>query len=169
MRKKGQTDMTRPFVDALRRVPPAVRRVATRRPRGDRGSSIVELAIVMPVVIVLMFVMVALGRYSHSKIVVEQAASAAARAASLTNSPGAASRAAQDAVAATLSGAGLACAHVSAPVDTSTFRPGGEVSVTVTCTADLSELALAGVPGSSSLTFTAVAPLEQFRAFATSR
>src|SRR4051794_3260573 len=75
----------------------------TRRPLGDRGSSIIELVIVTPVVIVLLFTMVALGRYSENKILVEQASAAAARAASLTSSPGEASRAAQSAAADTLS------------------------------------------------------------------
>lgn len=143
-----------------------IRRVLTTgRPVGDRGSSIIELVIVMPIVIVLLFTMVALGRYSQNKILVEQASAAAARAASLTSSPGQAQRAAQRAAQATLSGAGLACAGMTASVDTSVFRPGGQVSVTVTCTADLSNLALTGVPGSASLHSTSVAPLEAFRAF----
>jgi Flp pilus assembly protein TadG len=144
-------------------------RVAARRPAGDRGSSIIELAIVTPVVIVLLFTMVALGRYSNSKIEVEQASAAAARAASLTSSPGNASRAAQAAAAATLSGAGLSCAHLEASVNTADFRPGGQVSVSVTCSADLSQLALVGVPGSASLSSTSVAPLEAFRPLSASR
>ena len=144
---------------------PVGRRLAVRRPVGDRGSSIIELVIVTPIVIVLLFTMVALGRYSQNKILIEQASAAAARAASLTSSPGQASRAAQTAAADTLSGAGLACAQMNAWVDTSAFRPGGQVSVTVTCTADLSALTLAGVPGSASLSSSSTAPLEAFRAF----
>lgn len=142
-------------------------RLAARRPAGDRGSSIIELVIVTPVVIVLLLTMVALGRYSHNNILVEQASAAAARAASLTSSPGQAQRAAGGAAQDTLSGAGLACAKMTASVDTSVFRPGGQVSVTVTCTADLSTLALAGVPGSASLGATSAAPLEAFRQFRT--
>ena len=147
------------------RIPAAGRWVAARRPAGDRGSSIIELAIVTPIVIVLLLTMVALGRYSENKILVEQASAAAARAASMTSSPGQAGRAAQSAAQDTLSGAGLSCGQMTAAVDTSVFRPGGQVSVTVTCTADLSELALAGVPGSASLTSTSAAPLEAFRQF----
>jgi Flp pilus assembly protein TadG len=139
--------------------------VGSRRPHGDRGSAIIELAIVTPVVIVLVLTMVALGRYSQSRIVVEQAASAAARAASLTSSPGAATQAAQDAAQSTVSGAGLSCAQMTAAVDISAFRPGGQVTVTVTCAADLSALTLSGVPGSATLQFTAAAPLETFRQF----
>lgn len=160
--------------------PPTARvRAAVRARRGiigrrmvhgtDDGSMALEWAIAMPVAIVLLLAIVALGRYSHSGIVVEQAAAAAARSASLTSSPGAARTAAQQAASATLDGAGLACAGLSAEVDTSQFRAGGQVSVTVTCTADLSELALAGVPGSTSVSSTAAAPLETFRPFNTSR
>lgn len=146
--------------------PARIRRfLTTRRPVGDRGSAIIELVIVMPIVIVLLFTMVALGRYSQNKILVEQASAAAARAASLTSSPGQAQRAAQGAADATLSGAGLACAAMTVSVDTSVFRPGGQVAVTVTCTADLSSLALTGVPGSATLHSTSAAPLEAFRAF----
>jgi Flp pilus assembly protein TadG len=145
-----------------------VRRRAAR-PLGDRGSAIIELAIVTPVVIVLLFTMVALGRYSNSKILVEQASAAAARAASLTSSPGQAQRAAQSAAQDTLSGAGLSCARMTASVDTSAFRPGGQVSVSVTCSADLSQLALTGVPGSASLSSTSVAPLEAFRSLTVGR
>lgn len=130
---------------------------------GDRGSAAVELAIMTPVVIVLLLAMVALGRYAHSGIVVEQAAAAAARSASLSTTPGDADRAARIAADSTLSGAGLSCATMTAAVDTTRFRPGGQVTVTVSCTADLSQLALAGVPGSTTATSTATAPLETFR------
>ncbi len=152
--------------DACHRRPGRIRRfLTTGRPVGDRGSSIIELVIVTPIVIVLLFTMVALGRYSQNNILVEQASAAAARAASLTSSPGQAQRAAQGAADATLSGAGLACAAMTVSVDTSVFRPGGQVSVTVTCTSDLSSLALTGVPGSATLHSTSAAPLEAFRAF----
>lgn len=124
---------------------------------------VLELAVVMPVIIVLLMTVVALGRYSHSGIVVEQAAAAAARSASLTSTPGAAARAARDSAAGSLADAGMSCADLDTRVDTSAFRAGGQVQVTVTCQADLSDVALAGVPGSASLSSSAAAPIEQFR------
>ena len=54
---------------------------------------------------------------------------------------------------------------MSVTVDDSDFRAGGTVGVTLTCTADLSGLALAGLPGSVTMTATGRAPLEQFRQF----
>jgi len=134
-----------------------------RLPHGDAGSAVVEVAIVMPVVIVLLLVVVALGRYSHGKLLVEQAAAAAARAASLTSSPYQASAAARRAAADTLAGAGLSCAGIEVAVDTGTFYAGGLVSATVTCSADLSSLTLAGVPGSARVTSTSASPLETYR------
>jgi len=50
-------------------------------------------------------------------------------------------------------------------VDSGDFRAGGTVGVTLNCTADLSGLALAGLPGSVTMTATGRAPLEKFRQF----
>ncbi len=134
-----------------------------RVPGGDRGSAAIELAIVTPVVIVMLLVVVALGRFSHSRLLVEQASAAAARSASLTSSPFQASTAARQVAAATLANGGLSCAGIQVSVDSGSFHAGGEVAVTVTCTADLSDLAVAGVPGSVSLTATSRSPLETYR------
>lgn len=136
-----------------------------RAPRGDRGSAAIELAILTPVVIAMLLTVVALGRFSHSKLLVEQASAAAARAASLTSSPYLAQAAAQGAAQASLTGAGLPCAQLQVTVDTGTFGPGGVVAATVTCTADLSSLALVGVPGSTSVSATSRSPLETYRQF----
>ena len=118
----------------------AARRVAARRPAGDRGSSIIELAIVTPIVIALLLTMVALGRYSENKILVEQASAAAARAASLTSSPGRPGRRRRPPRRTPCPGRVWPARRCPPSVDTAAFRPGGQVSVTVTCTADLSQL-----------------------------
>jgi Flp pilus assembly protein TadG len=136
-----------------------------RVPAGDRGTAAVELAIVTPVVIVMLLVVVALGRFSHGRLLVEQASAAAARSASLTSSPFQASAAARQTAAATLAGSGLSCAGVQVSVDSGSFHAGGQVAVTVTCTADLSDLALPGVPGSKTLSATSRSPLETYRQF----
>jgi hypothetical protein len=52
---------------------------------------------------------------------------------------------------------------MTADVDTGNFRPGGVVTVTVTCAADLSGLALSGLPGAVTMSATGRAPLESFR------
>lgn len=131
----------------------------------DRGSSTAELVVITPVVIAVLLLVVALGRYAHGRQLVDQAAAAAARAASLsTSAPGAQTRGGQ-AAAASLRDAGVSCSSMSTTVDAADFRPGGTVRVTLTCTADLSGLALAGVPGSVTMTATGRAPLETHRQF----
>jgi hypothetical protein len=48
-------------------------------------------------------------------------------------------------------------------LDTSQFRPGGQVVAHVTCRADLAGLAMAGVPGSVTLDGASASPLETYR------
>ena len=123
--------------------------------RGDDGLAALELAILTPLFIAMLLLVVGFGRVSHGRQLVDQAAAAAARAAALTNAPGEAGSAAQQVAQDTLSQAGISCGKVHVDVNTGAFRPGGFVDVTVRCTADLSRLALAGLPGSVTRTFRA--------------
>jgi Flp pilus assembly protein TadG len=131
----------------------------------DRGTMALELALLAPVFFLLLLLVVGFGRVTHGRQLVEQAAASAARSAALSGSPGTAVTAGRDAAARTLEQAGLSCRGVSVDVDTSTFGAGGEVTATVTCTSDLSSLALAGLPGTTTLQATARSPLEPFRDF----
>ena len=140
--------------------------IPDRNPRADdpdRGSSAAELVIVTPIIIIMLLLVVAFGRYAYGKQLVEQAASAAARAASLSATATQAETRAHQAAAVSLSDAGVSCTSMGITVDSGDFRAGGTVGVTLTCTADLSGLALAGLPGSATMTGTGRAPLEQFR------
>jgi Flp pilus assembly protein TadG len=142
--------------------------IPERNPRtgdADRGSSTAELVIVTPIIIIMLLLVVAFGRYAYGKQLVEQAASAAARAASLSTTAAQADSRAHQAASASLSDAGVSCTSMSITVDDSDFRAGGTVGATLTCTADLSGLALAGLPGSVTISATGRAPLEQFRQF----
>lgn len=131
----------------------------------DRGSSTAELVIVTPIVIVMLLLAVAFGRYAYGKQLIEQAASAAARAASLSSTAVQADNRAKQAAAASLSDAGVSCTSMTVAVDVSEFRAGGTVGVTLNCTADLSGLALSGVPGSVTMSATGRAPLETYRQY----
>ncbi|MBL8929317.1 MAG: pilus assembly protein [Kineosporiaceae bacterium] len=135
----------------------------TARGRGDGGLMAVELAILTPFVIAMVLLVVAFGRITHARALVDGAASAAARAASLATGPGAAVTEGQAAALASLAAAGLACTGPTVAVDTSALRPGGQTAATVTCTADLSALVLIGVPGSLVLTAQAISPVEAHR------
>ncbi len=124
----------------------------------------VELAILTPFLIVMLLLVVAFGRITHARTLVDAAAAAGARAASLSASPGQATWQGTEAgLAALTSSAGLACTGPSADVDTSALRPGGQIAVTVHCTADLSALTMLGVPGTIALTSQAVSPVETHR------
>ena len=129
----------------------------------DRGSMTTEFVVLAPIVIAIVLLVVGLGRYAHGKQLVEQAAAAAARSASLATTAAQGATRAEQAAAGSLSDAGLSCTGITADVDTGSFRPGGVVTVTLTCTADLSGLALSGLPGTATVTATGRAPLEAHR------
>lgn len=131
----------------------------------DDGLAALELAILTPLIIAMLLLVVGLGRVSHGRQLVDQAAAAAAREAALTNAPGPASSSAQQAAQDTLTQAGVSCGQLQVDVNTGAFRPGGFVDVTVRCTANLSGLALAGMPGSMTLTATSRSVLEAHRDF----
>jgi len=130
----------------------------------DRGAfAALELVILVPFVIVMMLLVVGFGRVSRGRQLVDQAAQAAARAASLSLRPGAASMAAQDAATQTLSDGGLSCAAMTVDLDVSQFYAGGQVVARVTCHSDLSSLVLAGLPGAVRLTAESTSVLETYR------
>jgi Flp pilus assembly protein TadG len=131
--------------------------------RGDAGFLSLELLVVAALLILVALLAVGWGRLSYSRGTVEKAAAAAARAATDTSSPGAAAAAAQQTARADLAAAGISCATFTVSVDTSAFRPGGQVTVTVRCTARLSDVALAGFPGATTMTGASTSPLEQLR------
>jgi Flp pilus assembly protein TadG len=134
---------------------------------GDAGAfAALELAILLPFVVVMLLLVVGFGRVERGRELVDQAAAAAARAASLSTSPGAARTAAISAATQTLSAGGMSCAGMQVSVDTSAFHPGGDVTAHLSCSSDLSGLTLSGVPGHVHLTSTATSPLESYRQLA---
>jgi Flp pilus assembly protein TadG len=130
----------------------------------DRGAfAALELVILVPFIIVMMLLVVGFGRVERGRQLVDQAAQAASRAASLSINPYAAQTAAQQAAKQTLSDGGLSCASVIVNIDTRAFYAGGQVTAHLECEADLSGLALAGVPGSVALKADSTSPLETYR------
>jgi Flp pilus assembly protein TadG len=129
----------------------------------DTGLMALELAIATPFVIVMLLTVVALGRVTHGRQLVDEAAAVGGRAATLATTPTQADQEARSAVTATLAQAGISCRSVQVDVDTSAFVPGGQVIVTARCTSDLSALALTGLPGQMVLTATSRTPLETYR------
>ena len=128
----------------------------------DRGTATVDLVVLAPVLFALLAFVVGLGRSADARGRLTGAARDAARAASLTPTPETARSTARQTALADLAGAGLECRAPQVSTDTSQFKPGGLVTVTIRCTLDLSSLVVSGLPGSSTLTAQATAPLDTY-------
>ncbi|MGQ0468005.1 MAG: TadE/TadG family type IV pilus assembly protein [Sporichthyaceae bacterium] len=131
------------------------------RPRRDEGSVAVEVVLVAPLLIALLLLVAGLGRIAHTRGQVDGAAADAARTASLHRDPARAKQAGTDAARAHLGQ--RACRDLDVAIDTTGFRPGGQVVASVRCTASLAGLGLSGLPGTRTFTATAVAPLDAHR------
>jgi Flp pilus assembly protein TadG len=133
--------------------------------RDDRGSVSLELAILAPALILLLGALVLAGRVQTSAAGVEQAARAAARDASLARTADAARTTAVNAASRELAGSDCTSSQVN--VDTSGFAaPVGAsaaVTVTVTCTVSLADLAIPGLPGTHALTGHATSAIDKYR------
>lgn len=135
-----------------------------RRRCGGGGAVTSEMAVVMVAFLAgfLMLVVYA-GRVGQAGNDVRSAAHEAARAASLQASPARAEDAAQHTAAANLSTSGVACADgLSVAADTSNLVPGGTVTVTVSCTASLADVASLNVPGSRTYSASATEVVDLF-------
>jgi Flp pilus assembly protein TadG len=145
----------------LRRAIPTKTRTGTDR---EEGIGILDTLVAVPLLVAVGVLIVALARVRLADGLVIDAANDAARAASLQRSSGAAAAAASSAAATSLAGTNTSCQGGPAvSVDTSNWVAGGSVSVTVTCTANLSDVAVPGLPGSHTLDARATAPIERFR------
>ena len=131
--------------------------------RDDRGSVAVETAVVAPALVALLLLVVFAGRVAQSEGDVRRAASEAARAASLTQTPEAAVEAAEQAVAANLRSSGIGCSTLATDVDTDDFRPGGAVAVDVRCVASMADITLLGVPGERTFAARSVEVIDRYR------
>lgn len=129
----------------------------------DRGSVAVETAVIAPALVALLLLVVFAGRVSHLDSAVQRASAEGARAASLSAAGDAASEAASAAVSANLAANAVPCAQLEVRTDTADLRPGGSVSVTVRCVADMGDVALLGVPGSRTFAATSYQVVDRFR------
>ena len=132
--------------------------------RDERGSAPVELTLLAPVLLVILLFVVGLGRMAHARQQVESVSADAARAASFERNTAASQGVAQTAARGSLDRAGLSCVSLHVDVDVSNYQPGGTVRVTVSCTSRMSDVALAGFPGSREFTATSIVPIEMWRA-----
>jgi Flp pilus assembly protein TadG len=129
----------------------------------ERGTMALELAILTPVLVAFMMLVVGVGRIVNAQSQVDSAARDAVRNASIARSAGDAQARAATAAQASLEQRSWCLGGPSTLTDTSGWAPGGQVSVTVTCDADLGGMTLIGLPGTKVMTGRATAPLDTFR------
>ncbi|MER6358588.1 TadE family protein [Streptomyces sp. NPDC001634] len=138
------------------------------RLRQERGSYALETAVLAPVLIAILLLMVAFGRVTDAEGAVDAAAHAAARAASLERDAAAAQSAAQNAVTRSLDGDGVTCQTSNVAIDTSGYTTdagtAATVTATISCTANLSDIGMPGLPGAKTLTASWTSPIDTYRA-----
>lgn len=138
-------------------------RTPSGRRAAERGSvSVMEMIVLVPVFLMLFLFVVFCGRLINVKGVVEGAARDGARAASIARVPAEVEGAADAALVGDLSA--LAAVQCDTGAQNATgWAPGGQVTVSVTCTVPLADLALLGVPGTEQITASHIAPVDRFR------
>lgn len=140
----------------------------------ERGAVAAQAAAMTGLLAVVMLLVLFTGRLVAANSSVQAAAHEAARAASLTGSATDAKAAARATAEANLNAGGRTCRTLTVTgdllqpqavgwVSVTDFEPGVWVSVTVTCTADFSDMVLLGVPGSRSFTATAIEVVDTYR------
>lgn len=140
-----------------------MRSLLRRLHRDERGSVATELTLLVPVLIVLLLFVVFCGRLADSRLRVDDAAHQAVRAATLARSSSQASSDAHAIAQAALSQAGVRCQNLGVSAQLAGLQPGSTVTVTVTCDIGLSDLAMLGVPGSTTAESTASSVVDQWR------
>lgn len=132
----------------------------------ERGSATAEMALLTPLLIIMLLFIVFCGRLADSKLRLEDAAHQAARAASLARTVTAAHDDAHATAHTALADAGITCQRLAVTVKTAGLRPGSTVTVDLTCAVGLFDLALPGVPGSTTLSASFSSPVDTYRSLA---
>ncbi|MHB1986928.1 MAG: TadE/TadG family type IV pilus assembly protein [Acidimicrobiales bacterium] len=130
----------------------------------DEGSAAAELVLVTPLFLAFLGAFVAGSQLVLARQQVDNAVRAALEAAVISPTPQSARAAAATTATANVLGPGSGCRDVTVSTDTSMFEAGGDVAVTVSCSAALPGLAIVHLPSSVRLSDTAVAALEPYRA-----
>jgi Flp pilus assembly protein TadG len=128
----------------------------------ERGSAGVEAAFAVVALLIVGFFIIGALRVTNTGGDANAAAHAAARAAAAEYDPAAANEAAARVAAGVLADRGVACQGLNVSVG-GDLSSGGVVTVDVTCTVDLSDVALAGFPGSRTLTGRGVEQVDVVR------
>jgi Flp pilus assembly protein TadG len=138
-----------------------------RAAQSQRGSAAIELALLVPALVIALALMVAGGRLWFARTTVTEAAQSSARAASLSRSAAQASAAGRTAGQESLTTGGLDCRDQTVSVDVAAFAlPVGQpatVTSTINCVVAFSDLLLPGMPGTIRLTAAGASALDTYR------
>ena len=136
-------------------------------PRTQNGSAAIEAAIGIPAFGLFVAMIILGGRVEIAQQSVEAAAFEAARAASIERTQDQAVAAGTSAAASSLNDQNIRCTSTDIAVNAAAFTAPlgttGQVTATVTCRVDLSDLTLPGVPGHRVITASANSPIDAHR------
>ncbi|WP_456789704.1 TadE family protein [Cellulomonas sp. P5_C5] len=125
----------------------------------ERGSMAVEIVVLVPVLLAMIFLIVAFGRYVAAEGDTEAMARDAVRAATLERDRDSAVDAAR-AVAASAVPSTMNCRPAELR---GVFANGEMLTVDVDCTISWSELGFIGLPGTARVEASSSAPLDEYR------
>ena len=127
----------------VRRLPAPARRLHA----DETGSAMVEVALVLPLLLVLAFGVVMVGRVTHAQVAVQSVAREAARTVAVAPSAPVGLASAEARAVAVAQGHGLAVDRLGVEIDPGGFERGGTVLTEATYEVQLGDLPLLGVVG----------------------
>ena len=132
--------------------------------RSDRGeASVVGLVLIAPVAIALAVLVLWTGRKVDADAQVQAASSAAAQSAAHQRDMRSAVAAAQATANSMLTDVTACAGGPMVSISAANFRPGGDVTVEVSCSPARNDLALAG-PAAATFTGSSTATIDVYRA-----
>jgi quinol-cytochrome oxidoreductase complex cytochrome b subunit len=123
----------------------------------------VELVVLTPVLFVVLLTTLFFGRVVEARQQVVEAARAGAESAAVLPTVGTAQWVGSIDSVVELIGRSHTCAHATVTMDTSHFVPGGYVTAHVSCLVLLADVGFPGLPGSTTVSASATAPLDPYR------
>jgi len=142
--------------------------LGSSRTGNERGSAGLELLILATVSVAMLVVVVAVGRHASGPGQANDAAYAAARAASLEPTERQGVAVGRQAATDALADRGKSCRNLRVTFTGSDFRPGGQVIAEVRCTVTLADTGvvgqLLGLRPQTEFAERAVVPIERHRA-----
>lgn len=134
---------------------------------GQRGSAVLQLVIMAPVLLSFTLLCIAGGRLWLANQAVDAAAFDAARTASIARNAQAAASGARSTAQSSLTNRQIRCTRTEVSLDTSGFSlPVGTpatVQVTLACTVNLEDVTLPGMPSTLTIKKSATSSLDSYR------